>query len=255
MTLPKAVLPGRILEQEKMTGEIYRMMVNSPGIAGLARPGQFIHLGLSGRDLLLRRPLGIADANGERGTLTFFYRVVGKGTRIFSDLPPGAEVSLLGPLGRGFSMDFRRHLLVGGGMGLSPLLFCAREMGKKADVLMGGKTAGELFWEGLFRPWVSHIHIATDDGSLGQKGFAVDLLPEILDGADYDALMVCGPDIMMQKAAKIAEARGIPCQVSLEKRMACGLGACLSCSIDAADGSRRKTCKDGPVFWAEEVFP
>ena len=148
-----------------------------------------------------------------------------------------------------------RPLLVGGGMGLSPLLFCAGVMGEKADVLMGGRCAREMFWETLFRPHVLNTYITTDDGSLGVKGFTVSLLPELLAGGGYDAVIVCGPEIMMQRTARLAKEAGIPCQVSLERRMACGLGACLSCSIDATDGTRKKVCKDGPVFWAEEVFP
>ena len=139
-------------------------------------------------------------------------------------------------------------------MGLSPLLFYAKSMGKKADVLMGGKHASEMFWTKLVELYAREIYVTTDDGSMGTKGFAVSLLPELLETKNYDAVMACGPDIMMQKAAELSKAAGVPCQVSLEKRMACGLGACLSCSIDTAGGMRKKVCKDGPVFWAEEVF-
>ena len=231
------------------------MTVHSPEIAKAARPGNFVQLRLPGGDMLLRRPLGIADADEERGTVDFIYRVLGRGTAAFSALRPDDMVNVLGPLGRGFCEDLKHPLMVGGGMGLSPLLFCAKRMGKKADVLMGGKSASEMFWAELYAPHVSETYITTDDGSLGQKGFAVALLPKLLAEGGYDGVLVCGPEIMMRKAAEIAGDAGIPCQVSLERRMACGLGACLSCSIDSADGTRKKVCKDGPVFWAEEVFP
>ena len=255
MDLPKFSLDAEILSQEQMAENVHRMTVHCPQIAGEAQPGTFVQMRLLGGDVLLRRPLGIAEAEREKGTLSFLYRVLGKGTAAFSRLRPGAQVNLLGPLGHGFCMDLHRPLLVGGGMGLSPLLFYARCMEKRADVLMGGRHAGEMFWTELFKPYVSKSYLATDDGSLGSKGFAVSLLPKLLEKGEYDAVIACGPEIMMERAAEMAKAAGIPCQVSLEKRMACGLGACLSCSVDASDGTRKKVCKDGPVFWAEEVFP
>ena len=139
-------------------------------------------------------------------------------------------------------------------MGLSPLLYYAAAMRGKADVLMGGKTAEELFWSDLFDDLCGHCFLTTDDGSRGTKGFTTTVLPEILERGDYDVVVTCGPEVMMRGVAKIAREHGIPCEVSLEKRMACGLGACLSCSIDTTDGQRKKVCKDGPVFPAEEVF-
>lgn len=139
-------------------------------------------------------------------------------------------------------------------MGLSPVLFYAAAMQGKADVLMGGKTKGELFWQELFTGKVQDIFCTTDDGSLGTKGFTTTLLPELLAKKDYDIVVACGPEIMMKGIAKIAKEHGVRCQVSLEKRMGCGLGACLSCSIDTTDGKRKKVCKDGPVFEAGEVF-
>ncbi len=254
MVLPKFSLDAEILGQERMAEAVYRMTVHCPEIAEVAQPGNFVQMRLLGGEIFLRRPFGIADADAGKGTLTFMYRVLGRGTAAFSCLRPGESVNVLGPLGKGFCMDVERPLIVGGGMGLSPLLFYAKSMGKKADVLMGGKHASEMFWTKLFELYAREIYVTTDDGSMGTKGFAVSLLPELLETKNYDAVMACGPDIMMQKAAELSKAAGVPCQVSLEKRMACGLGACLSCSIDTAGGMRKKVCKDGPVFWAEEVF-
>ena len=119
---------------------------------------------------------------------------------------------------------------------------------------MGGRNSGEVdFWQAEFRPHVEEIFITTDDGSVGKYGFVTDALPDVLAAKNYAAILTCGPEIMMRGVAKLAAEKNIPCEVSFEKRMACGLGACLSCSIDTVNG-RRKVCKDGPIFDAKEVF-
>lgn len=256
MDLPeKFAVDGEILLQKKRMKDVYELTVSCEKIPGLAAPGQFAQVGLPEGDVILRRPLGIAEHDEEKGTITFFYRVVGRGTKLLSYHGIGDRLSILGPLGHGFTREVSRPLLVGGGMGLSPLLSWAKEFPGKADVLMGGKTAEELFWQEDFQDCVKEVHITTDDGSLGEKGFTVALLPRLLETHDYDAVITCGPEIMMRSVAKIAAEAQIPCQVSLERRMGCGLGACLSCSIDSTDGRRFKVCKDGPVFWAQDVFP
>ena len=254
MILPKVLEDARILENVKVGPGIFRMLVESPRVAGEALPGQFVQLRLLSGDFLLRRPLGIAERSSDLEGFSLFYRVVGRGTEALSHLAAGETVNLLGPLGNGFSRNYSHPLLVGGGLGLSPLLSVAEYYGDRAEVLMGGKTAGELFWQDFYKPFTEQIHITTDDGSLGEKGFTTALLPKLLEKGSYDGILVCGPEIMMRGVAEIAERHGIPCEVSLEKRMACGLGACLSCVIDTADGTRKKVCKDGPVFSAQEVF-
>ena len=130
----------------------------------------------------------------------------------------------------------------------------ATALNQKVFFAMGGKNAEELFWQSFYAPYVQKTFLTTDDGSLGSRGFTTTIFPQVLKQDTYDGVLVCGPEIMMRSIAKMAAQAGIPCQVSLEKRMACGLGACLSCSIDTTDGKRKKVCKDGPVFWAEEVF-
>ena len=255
MALPKKFsVDGEILQQRQRMKDVYELTVRCATIPGLAAPGQFAQVGLPEGDVILRRPLGIAEHDEGKGTITFFYRVVGRGTKLLSTHRTGDRLSILGPLGHGFTEKAARPLLVGGGMGLSPLLSWAKEFPGKADVLMGGKTAEELFWQDDFRECVKEVHITTDDGSLGEKGFTVALLPRLLETNDYDAIITCGPEIMMRSVAKIAAEAKLPCQVSLERRMGCGLGACLSCSIDSTDGRRLKVCKDGPVFWAQDVL-
>lgn len=256
MDLPKekVTVDANIVSQQELYDQVFQLVVKAPEVAALAEAGQFVQLRILNSNCLLRRPVGIAAADKEKGTVAFIYRVVGKGTKAISELKAGDTINVLGPLGNGFDTTAKKPLIVGGGMGLSPVLFYAAAMQGKADVLMGGKTAGELFWQDLFTGKVQEIFCTTDDGSLGTKGFTTTLLPELLEKKDYDLVVACGPEIMMKGIAKIAKEHGLRCQVSLEKRMGCGLGACLSCSIDTTDGKRKKVCKDGPVFEAGEVF-
>lgn len=252
---PKVSIAAEITAQAELAEKVYSLSVRAPEIAATAQPGQFVQLRILEPSFTLRRPVGVAAVDKQRGEVTFIYRAIGRGTAALAALMPGESVGVLGPLGHGFGMGYSHPLLVGGGMGLSPLLYVAAAYAGKANVLMGGKTADELFWTELFAPLGGRTFITTDDGSLGTKGFTTTLLPDLLEAKDasYDAVLVCGPEIMMRGVAKIAAAHGLPCEVSLEKRMGCGLGACLSCSIDTAHG-RSKVCKDGPVFPAEEVF-
>lgn len=252
--MPKVLEDATIVSQRELAPAVYCLVLAAPAVAKNAVPGQFVQLRILTGAFTLRRPVGIAAADTERGTITVIYRVVGKGTHALSDLVTGEKVNVLGPLGHGFDVTAKRPLIVGGGMGLSPMLFYASALNGAADVLMGGKTASELFWQELYAGKVANIYCTTDDGSLGTKGFTTTLLPELLAKNDYDLVVVCGPEIMMRGVAKIAREYNVPCEVSLEKRMGCGLGACLSCSIDTTDGKRKKVCKDGPVFRAEEVF-
>ena len=255
MTLPeKMTETATVMAQQEVAPGVYRMELSSPAIAKVAQPGQFVQVRIFNGNHILRRPLGIAECDSARGCFTMFYRIVGSGTRDLSLLVHGEIRNVLGPLGHGFAAAFHHPLLIGGGMGLSPLLSYAQAKRGACDILMGGKNAEELFWQSFYAPYVQKTFLTTDDGSLGSQGFTTTIFPQVLKQDTYDGVLVCGPEIMMRGIAKMAAQAGIPCQVSLEKRMACGLGACLSCSIDTTDGKRKKVCKDGPVFWAEEVF-
>ena len=240
---------AEILSNEEVAEKIFRLTVDAPELAEIARAGQFVQVKISD-EFTLRRPLGIASTFG--GRVKIFYRVVGRGTEALSTKKAGERLNILGALGNGYTPRDGKILLVGGGMGLAPLLCAAEKF--SADVLMGGRNQGEvLFWQEEFRPHAEKIFITTDDGSYARKGFAIDLLPDILAAGNYSAILTCGPEIMMRGIAKLAHEKNLPCEVSFEKRMACGLGACLSCSIDTVNG-RKKVCKDGPIFDAKEVF-
>lgn len=252
--LPKVAVDAVILRHETLAKDMKKLVVAAAEIAAQAAPGQFIQLKIKDGEPLLRRPISIAAVDAVAGTMDLIYRVVGKGTKALAELPAGAVVNCLGPLGHGFDLDCQSPLLVGGGMGIAPLIFLAESFAGKASILMGGRNKDEMFWPALYEGSVQKIHITTDDGSVGSKGFTVDVLPQLLATGKFDRVMVCGPEIMMKAAAKIAAEYKIPCQVSLEKHMACGLGACLSCTCAGSDGKRKKVCQDGPVFWAQEVF-
>ena len=244
-----------VIEHQQMNDDVYRMVLSAPEIAKVIKPGQFLQL-KTGRlmDQLLRRPISIADADANKGTLQLIYRVLGEGTKYLAELSKGAEIDILGPLGNGFTLQGKRPLAVGGGMGIAPLLYLVKNFcPTPVEVLLAGREAKELFWTDLFAASCHAVHVTTDDGSMGRKGNALALLPELLATGQYDIVYTCGPDPMMKAVAAEAARHNLPCQVSLERYMACGIGACLSCSCGAKDGTRKKVCKDGPVFWAEEV--
>ena len=240
---------AEILSNEAVAEKIFRLTLNSPELAKISRAGQFVHVKISD-EFTLRRPFGIASTIG--GRVKIFYRIVGRGTENLSRRRVGERLEVLGALGNGFTARNGKILLVGGGMGMAPLLCAAENF--SADVLIGGRTRDEvIFWQNEFQPLAEKIFITTDDGSYHRKGFVTDFLPEILVGGDYTAVLTCGPEIMMRGVAKLAAEKNLPCEVSFERRMACGLGACLSCSIDTVDG-RKKVCKDGAIFDARKVF-
>ncbi len=257
MSLPKQIVQTRVMENSLLNPLVRHLKVYSPDIARDARPGQFVHIRINeGYEPLLRRPLSIANTDAEAGVVSIIYRIVGRGTALLAQIEAGKTIDCMGPLGNGFSLKGERPLLLGGGMGLAPLVFLANSLcPKPMQVIMGGRTIEEMFWPDIFAAVCENIHITTDDGTLGQRGVALDLLPDILKSCNIDMIYTCGPRPMLKGAAELAKAYGIPCQFSLEEYMACGFGACLSCTCAAADGKRLKVCSDGPVFWAGEVMP
>jgi dihydroorotate dehydrogenase electron transfer subunit len=247
----KKIFDTEIKSNEQVAENIFRLEILTQELSEIAHAGQFVQVKISD-EFTMRRPLGIASAKD--GAVKIFYRIVGRGTKFLSTKKSGEHLNILGALGNGFNTEIDgRILLVGGGMGIAPLLSVAEKI-PAVDILIGGKNSDEInFWIPELKNEVGKIYITTDDGSRGSKGFVTTLLPEVLDYEDYAAIYTCGPEIMMRGVAKIAAENNLPCYVSFERRMACGLGACLSCSIDTLNG-RKKVCKDGPVFNAADVF-
>jgi len=248
---------SEILFNQKLTSDTCLMGLGSPGMAGTARPGQFVMVQVHpGNDPLLRRPFSICGTRAD--ALLILYRVVGKGTSIMAEKRVGERVSLVGPLGRGFEKPEGKDmaLLVAGGIGIAPLFFLAQTMepthyrffagfGTARDIIRAEDVVGDA----------GDVSLATDDGSEGYAGLVTGLLEAYLEpkgpGHDGISLFTCGPRPMLRKVALEAMARQIPCQVSLEAAMACGLGACQGCAVKAGTRERRPyyhVCSDGPVF-------
>lgn len=254
MSLPKTLENTAVISNMEVSPNIRKLILYAPNIVSQARPGQFVHLKVSASsDPLLRRPFSIGSVSLKDNALTIFYRIVGRGTEMMAQLKENDVVNCLGPLGRGFELNGKRPLLIGGGMGIAPLLFLAERLyPRPSQVLIGGRTETELFWRRFFTASCERIVLTTDDGSIGMRGTTIDALPELL-AEKFDMVYACGPKLMLKGVVDKVRDAGIPCQVSLEEHMTCGLGACLSCTCQATDGTRKKICADGPVFWAKEV--
>ena len=252
--MKKYLEEARVIGNEAITEAIYKLTFEAPQIARSALPGQFVNVSVE--TAFLRRPFGIVEACGETGEVTIIYRLVGTGTAAMTNLRAGDKVSVEGPLGEGtFSTAAGKVLLVGGGVGLAPLICLAGRLAEKPVVLVGGKTKEETFWSEFFKDKAEKVYVTTDDGSAGIHGFAVAALPQIFSENKIDRIAVCGPTVMMKTIAEKAEEAGISCEVSMEKRMACGIGVCLGCTFESKkDKKRYKVCSDGPVFDSKEVF-
>jgi len=257
--MPEFQEKAPLLLKEAITDEIFRLTLYSPAIAGAAHPGQFVMLQIDeSLDPLLRRPFSIHQVAAD-GNIQILFKVIGKGTRRLAKLLVGDKLDLIGPLGRGFSLDRRDKLcLIGGGIGIAPLYFLAKRllqtgMSPKLDyVFLGAQTKNELsLLADEFFDLGYTVRTATDDGSLGHHGFVTDLIDPILP--EMERVYTCGPFPMMRIAAMKAKAVDVACQVSMETHMACGLGACLGCTLAGADGNYIHVCKQGPVFSAGEV--
>ena len=253
--MKKFVEMATIVENTAIIPEVWKMVFKAPKTAREAKAGQFVNVHRDGGQTFLRRPFGNVDADAETGHVTIINRLVGKGTEEMKGLRSGDALSVEGPLGEGvFTTTPGQVLLAGGGVGLAPLIFLAKRLDHPI-VLVAGKTAAETFWTKFFEPYAGQIYVTTDDGSLGIKGFAVDALPQIFAEHAIDRVSVCGPTVMMKTIAQASAKAGVACEVSMEKRMACGIGVCLGCTFESQlDGKRYKVCADGPVFDAKEVF-
>lgn len=237
------------------------LQLRAPEIAVSAEAGQFVHVRCSKSfDPLLRRPLSLhrigrlAISQEQKDGISLLFQVVGRGTDHLAGLRPGEGVDLLGPLGQGFGLrpDTRRLLLVAGGLGIAPLIAAAdAAIGRDIAVtaLAGAKTADRLLPARLL-PQEAEYVVATEDGSAGRRGLVTDLVSNYLGWADQ--VFVCGPRPMLPAIAAVASGSSVPIQVSLEERMACGLGACLGCVVETRAGLQR-VCRDGPVFPLEEL--
>ena len=247
----------KIVSKEQVGDAVYMTLEVGDMIrASFRAPGQFVHI-RCGEGLLLRRPISVCSCMEDEpdDLLSIVFEVRGEGTRWLAGRELGDSLDVLGLAGNGFDLKPEgRYLLVGGGIGIPPMLGCAQYTGGRATAILGGRSRDKIILEDFFREDCAKVLCATDDGSLGHHG-CVDALVrrELSEDRGYDGVLACGPKPMLRNVAKVAEEFGIPCQVSMEERMGCGVGACLVCACDMADGSRKHVCKDGPVFDSREV--
>jgi len=246
------------LEQAQIIGntciapDIFSMNLAAPGVAAEARPGQFVMVYLGKADMLLPRPISLCDICPASGTIRLVYQVVGAGTKVMSEMCPEQNVQLFGPLGNGFWPESSsRVALVGGGIGTPPLLPLAKSLsaaGVSVDVYLGFRSTPILVEE--FRAVANNVFISTEDGSVGHHGYITEALRE--QNVTYDEIFACGPKPLLRALADFAAEKSIPCQVSVEERMACGVGTCVGCVVKVGETYVR-VCAEGPVFDSTEV--
>jgi dihydroorotate dehydrogenase electron transfer subunit len=253
---------GVVVGNRALVENYVYLNIKGPQIAAAVQPGQYAFIRCTGStDPFLRRPISICHVNREEGTIGLLVKVVGKGTGIISRYRAGDSVDMMGPIGTPFPLlEGSRPLLVAGGIGIAPLMLLAEELaanGIKAVTLYSAASEKSLFFRQRLRR-VSELKVATEDGSIGIKGTAIDLLEEEIAAKRYSHIYTCGPKAMMAKVQKIAIKNGIDGFVSLEERLACGIGACSGCAFPIRTGENgkqeyKKVCVDGPVFALEEV--
>jgi len=267
--------PAEVAAVERAAGDAVVLRLAAPAVAGMAAPGQFVMVRSPDRvDPLLPRPFSVHDVEGD--DLLLLIRLVGRTSTMLAEVEAGQALHLVGPLGRGFTVDVAqpppaadnegnaaqpgaavppgRHILVGGGMGVAPFPFLLRtlhERGAAVQVLMGASGQDGLYTPDRLDP--EHQSAITEDGSSGRQGLVTELLSEALDEGPGATVYACGPQGMLAAVGQACTERGVPCQLSLEAMMACGTGLCHGCAVRMADGTYGRVCKDGPVFNAADL--
>lgn len=243
---------GKVIENRELCKDIREILIECPEIAGEAKPGQFLHIRVkAGSDPLLRRPLSISRLYRDKGQISLVYQVIGRGTKEMASVKKGEDIDVMGPLGNGFTLfPGSKCAVVGGGMGVAPLLELAAGI-PGCDAYLGFRCS--TFKLDEYRAVCRELFVSTEDGSRGSRGYVTDMLKDI---NRYDIVYACGPRPMMKKVSELCKENSVKCFVSIEERMGCGIGACLVCACRIKEGDEwhyRKVCKDGPVFEAGEV--
>ena len=256
--MAKLKMKSTVIEQKMIADGICSMWLDAKEIAVQAKPWQFISVYSNDKSRVLPRPISICEIDREKGTLRIVYRVVGKGTEEFSKAEAGDSFEILGPLGNGFPIEEakgKKVLMIGGGIGVPPMLQTAKEIEGEAIIVSGYRNQDLFLKEELES--AGTLFIATEDGSVGTKGNVVDAIRE--NQIEADMMFACGPKPMLRALKNYALEKGIPCWISMEEKMACGVGACLACVCQSKDVDshshvhNKRICKDGPVFLSTEV--
>ncbi|MBR3760767.1 MAG: dihydroorotate dehydrogenase electron transfer subunit [Ruminococcus sp.] len=246
-----------IAEKSAIARNIYSFTISCPEIAQVAVPGQFVHIRIG--SFTLRRPISICGIDPVKGTLRIVFEIRGEGTSAIADLNKGDVIDMLAPLGHGFTVnpDFKKVILIGGGIGTPPMLPLAMAYGEKAVAISGFRNASAVILQEDFAAAGAETILCTDDGSAGIHGFVTQPLEELVRNGGVDAVFACGPTPMLKRITEICRENSVYCEISLEERMACGIGACLGCACKTKRNDEEyfaHVCKDGPVFKAEEVL-
>ena len=260
------LLDATVKSNSKINKNICKLVIHSDVLAGQIKPGQFVHLKCTpGMDPLLRRPFSVYDVDPHKNLIFICYVIVGEGTKRLAEIGPGEVLSLMGPLGRNFDVvQGKKIYVIGGGMGIAPLFYLSKELlryNNEVIAILGAKSKDDFIFDddlsGLNKLRLEYV---TEDGSLGYRGLVTDLIEEKLVKDPFNSenkdkiIYSCGPIPMLKKVKEIAVINEIPCQLSLEAKMGCAVGACLGCAVNSSiEGSYLKVCKDGPVFYADEV--
>ena len=256
--MAKLKMKSTVIEQKMIADGICSMWLDAKQVAVQAKPGQFISVYSNDKSRVLPRPISICEIDREKGTLRIVYRVVGKGTEEFSKAEAGDSFEILGPLGNGFPIEEakgKKVLMIGGGIGVPPMLQTAKEIEGEAIIVSGYRNQDLFLKEELES--AGTLFIATEDGSVGTKGNVVDAIRE--NQIEADMMFACGPKPMLRALKNYALEKGIPCWISMEEKMACGVGACLACVCQSKDVDshshvhNKRICKDGQVFLSTEV--
>ncbi len=243
-----------VVQQRQLAADIFDLTLKTKDIARHAKAGQFVSVYCNDGTKLLPRPISICGYEKEEGLLRLVYRIAGKGTQEFSQLQEGDTIEIMGPLGNGFSKSEKKAIVIGGGIGIPPMLQLAKELDCEKDIVLGYRDV--LFLYDEFQS-LGHVHVSTDDGSFGVKGTVLDAIRA--NHLTADIIYACGPTPMLRAIKEYAIENEIECYISMEERMACGIGACLACVCKSKEKDahtnvhNKRICKEGPVFDAREV--
>jgi dihydroorotate dehydrogenase electron transfer subunit len=249
----------QIVSNKRDTDSYFRLLLRAPQIAPLIQPGQFAHVRvLPLKDALLRRPFSIFQV--ERDTFSILYKTIGKGTEALARMGPGEELSVIAPLGHGFTVPKsggETPLLVAGGYGMAAMYLLAQRSPQKGIVFVGGRRRVDILCEKEFQALGWNVRVTTEDGSHGEKGLVTQpLLAELKRNKSDRKLFACGPTGMLRAVGKIAEEFNVPAELSMDEHMCCGVGVCLTCVIPVKAGAGweyQRTCTEGPVFDARDI--
>ena len=261
--MPKQVF-AELIKKEKLLEGLYKFSVYAKEIVELANPGNFIEIRINeNSDPFLRRPISIYNLDKENGVLEFIFQVKGKGTELLAKKKEGDKIDIIGPLGNGtFKFEeYKNIAVIGGGIGIFPLYELskqAKNAGKKVYTYLGFRNKDLVTLENEFDEVSTMLTITTDDGSYKNSGFAINYLENDLEKNNIDCIYACGPLPMLKAVKKLAEEKEIPCQISLEEKMGCGMGVCLGCAVRTATSTDDNpqylhVCKAGPVFNSKMV--